>query len=132
MIGVDSNILLRAIAADDPVQKVKATRFLAEECTKSDPGFVNLVVLSELVWTLDKGYGYDREQIADVIEALVTTTELAVERRDDVVSALARYREVNVGFADILIATVNSRHGCSETVTFDRKAAKLDGFRLLT
>ena len=132
MIGIDSNILLRAIAADDPVQQNRATKFLKEECTKNEPGFINLVVLSEVVWTLDQGYRYNRTQIADVIEALITTTELTVERRDDVVEALSRYRQGNIGFADLLIEAVNARQGCSVTVTFDRRAAKLDGFRLLS
>lgn len=132
MIGIDSNILLRAITGDDPAQQKRAVKCLKEECTKAEPGFVNLIVLGELVWTLDRGYHYDRTQIADVIEALITTTELIVERQDDVAQALSLYRRSGTGFADILIATVNMRQGCTATATFDRKAAKLEGFRLLS
>lgn len=131
MIGIDSNVLLRAITGDDPAQQKKAARFLRDKCTITDPGFINLIVLDEVVWTLDRGYHYDRSRIADVIEALLTTSGLAVERPEDVARALSLYRRSNVGFADILIATVNARQGCSSTATFDRKAAKLDGFKLL-
>jgi hypothetical protein len=38
----------------------------------------------------------------------------------------------NVDFADVLIGQVNGAWGCSATATFDRKAAKLDGFVRIT
>jgi predicted nucleic-acid-binding protein len=131
MIGIDTNVLLRAIVGDDLAQQKKAAKFLKSQCSKTNPGFINLLVLGEVVWTLDRGYRYDRAQIGDVIEALLSTAELVVERQEDVAKALLRYRQSNIGFADVLIATVNARQGCSTTVTLDRKAAKRDGFKLL-
>ena len=132
MIGIDSNVLLRVVVADDKAQEKAAAAFFAGRCSKDNPGFVNVVVLCELVWTLDKAYGYGRAQIAGVIEALTATAELIVERKDDVLAALAVFRTAHTGFADILIGTINRTHGCETTATFDRKAAKLDGFELLT
>jgi predicted nucleic-acid-binding protein len=131
VIGLDTNILLRAIVGDDAGQEKRARAFLSEQCTQANPGFVNLIVLSELVWTLDKSYGFSRTEIAETIEALLMTTELSFEMRDDVVAALPVFRKSNAGFADILIETINRARGCEVTATFDRKAAKLDGFRLL-
>jgi predicted nucleic-acid-binding protein len=34
-------------------------------------------------------------------------------------------------FADALIASINTEHGCETTATFDRNASKLDGFTLV-
>lgn len=132
MIGVDTSVLLRAIVADDEPQHKQAANFFATRCTRDNPGFINLMVICELAWTLVKTYRYDRTQIADVIEALAATAELVVERRDHVLAALATYRTTNTGFADILIGTINRTHGCDTTVTFVRKTAKLDDFKLLT
>jgi predicted nucleic-acid-binding protein len=41
---------------------------------------------------------------------------------------LQTYEGSSIDFADALIATVNLARGCEATATFDRKAAKLDGF----
>lgn len=129
MIGLDTNVLVRAITADDAGQQKRVIAFLQKQCTQARPGFVNLIVLCELAWTLDKAYGYSRAEIAKAIEVLLTTAELSVERRDDVAAALAVFHRTSVGFADILIDIVNRSHGCEATFTFDRKAVKLDGFK---
>jgi predicted nucleic-acid-binding protein len=41
------------------------------------------------------------------------------------------YPAGNAGFADLLIDRINRAHGRHTTATFDRKAAKLDGFVLV-
>ncbi len=40
-------------------------------------------------------------------------------------------RKKSLDFADALIAELNRRAGCSATATFDRRAAKQDGFVLV-
>jgi|GEM_PF-4323548 len=37
-----------------------------------------------------------------------------------------------IGFADCLLAAINQQFGCKVTYTFDRNAAKNDGFELLS
>jgi predicted nucleic-acid-binding protein len=43
-------------------------------------------------------------------------------------AALQAFKTRNVDFADALIGAVNHARGCEATATFDRKAAKLEGF----
>jgi predicted nucleic-acid-binding protein len=45
-------------------------------------------------------------------------------------SSLRGYR-AGADFADALIGAVNRRLGCTETVTFDRKAGRRAGFKML-
>ncbi len=54
-----------------------------------------------------------------------------VESSNNVIAALQDYRRGPADFADCLLARANLTSGCSHTVTFDRKAAKLPGFELL-
>jgi predicted nucleic-acid-binding protein len=56
---------------------------------------------------------------------------LVIEAADDVGLAVDRYRNDGFGFADLMIAAAARRAGASELVTFDRKAARLPGVRLL-
>jgi predicted nucleic-acid-binding protein len=128
MIGLDTNLLVRHLVADDPAQAQRAERFLAERCSAAEPGFVNRIVLCELAWTLDRTYGYARADIAHLIEQLLLARELQVEDRDEARAAVRAYRGGKLGFADALIAESNRVHGCEATATFDRKAAKAAGF----
>lgn len=43
-------------------------------------------------------------------------------------AALRIFLETNIDFAEALIGEVNRARGCEATATFDREAARLDGF----
>jgi predicted nucleic-acid-binding protein len=131
MIGIDTNVLLRLIVVDQPKQAVAARDFLLANCGADEPGFVSHIVLVELAWTLAKAYGFPRERIADALEQIIETTHLEVESATDVIHALADYRASRADLADCLMARANLAAGCEYTITFDRKAAKLSGFKLL-
>jgi predicted nucleic-acid-binding protein len=131
MIGIDTNILLRLIVADDPKQAVAARNFILQNCSSEEPGFVRHVVLVELAWTLARVYGFRRTRIADAMDQILETTQLDVESSSDVAAAVKGYRTSPADFADCLIARTNLRAGCEHTITFDRRAAKLPGFKLL-
>jgi len=92
---------------------------------------VSNIVLAEIAWTLAAGYGYSRHQIADAIGRIMETVQLQIESSTDVAAALVEYKAGPADFADCLIGHTNRTADCSRTVTFDRKAAKLDTFELL-
>jgi predicted nucleic-acid-binding protein len=130
MKGVDTNVLVRYLVGDDPIQMRKATHFFSHDCSVSDPCLVNRVVLCELVWVLQRAYGYSRERIAATLEALFQVRQLAIEDPDEARLALEEFR-AGGDFADSLIALTNRQLGCEFTVTFDRQASRQPGFRLL-
>ena len=131
MNGLDTNVLVRYVTQDDVVQAKKATKCITSKCTASDPCQIDRVVLCELVWVLESGYGYSRDQIAEFMESLLHTRQFEFESRDAALAALRHYRRGKVGFADALIGTANRNTGCKTTFTFDRKAAGLETFTLL-
>jgi predicted nucleic-acid-binding protein len=123
VIGVDSNLLLRAVLADDTGQAERARRLLAARCSPQRPGFVNRVVLCEAVWTLTTGYRFSRQQLAATLEQLLAAPALLFEDRPAVEAALPLFRSSRADFADWLIGVLNRRAGCETTYTFDRRAA---------
>jgi predicted nucleic-acid-binding protein len=130
--GLDTNVLLRFLIQDDKIQGQAASAYLRRTCTADDPGFVNRIALCEIVWVLESAYGYSRSAVADVIERILRTAEFLVEDKDLAHAALTDYRRSNADFADVLMAKINRAHGCDGTATFDRKAAALDEFELLS
>jgi predicted nucleic-acid-binding protein len=116
---------------DDPAQSRKATRVVAKQCTRDDPGFINRIVLCELVWVLESAYGYSKDTIALVLEKLLRTSQLKIEDTQSAWTAFRMYQKEKADFADCLMGTTNWLGGCGKTVTFDQAAGKLEDFQLL-
>ena len=130
MKGVDTNILVRYLVADDPAQFRAATRFIEHECSLQEPGFINRVVLAEVVWVLESAYRLPRSAIISALGALLDANQLSIEHAEDARAALLEYED-GAGFSDSLIAAANARLGCEYTATLDRRAAGRRGFRLI-
>ena len=130
MIGLDTNVLVRYIAQDDPKQTPKATR-LIESLTADDPGFICIVSVIELVWVLAGCYASSKEEICEVLETLLRTKVIVVAQADTVWKALRMFREGKADFADCMIERTANDAGCSHTATFDRAAATSCGLRLV-
>jgi predicted nucleic-acid-binding protein len=128
MIGLDTNVLVRLVVGDDPQQTRQAKAYVDRHCTLDSPGFINCIVLAELVWVLKSSYGYNRSEIAAAVEGLVIGADRIVEHPDAVRASLDDYKAGRLDFTDALIGHVNRARGCEATTTFDLRAAKLDGF----
>ena len=130
MIGLDTNVLVRYLAQDDPIQSPKATELIERRLTEQNPGFVSVVVMVETAWVLERAYGVAEGDVAAAIERALQIDVLVVESEQEVFAAMIAHRERRGSFADALIAALCAKAGCTHTVTFDRKALRLSGFEL--
>lgn len=130
MIGLDTNVVIRYLMLDEPQQSALATAFIEQHLSTENPGYISLIVLVEIAWVLRSCYGIDREKISRTFRALLETRQLWIERADLVVRASRRYSDNAADFSDALIVELARDQGCSETVSFDRKASSL-GMRML-
>ena len=131
MVGIDTNVLVRYLAQDDPKQSAIATRFIEGRLSAENPGFVSTVTLCELAWVLAESYGAERKRIREIIEGLLATKQLVIERAELVWKSLRAWERAPADFSDALIGQLAIAHGAEKTVTFDRTAARLPGFELL-
>ena len=131
MIGIDTNVLVRYFAQDDPLQGQLAKRFMERRITSEQPGFISLVVLAELTWVLRSRYKATRVELIQVVEQLLAHEHLEVQEANAVWLALDEYDQSGADFADALIAALGVRRGCQQTVTFDAKATRITGMELL-
>ena len=118
-IIADTNVLVRAVVRDDPVQAEIADRAL--KC--ADLIVDTLPSLCEFVWVLLRVYGYQKSDIANAIRLLVSVRNLEVDRM--AVEAGLRMFEAGGDFADGVIAHEGAWLGGETFVSFDRKAVAL-------
>jgi predicted nucleic-acid-binding protein len=130
MIGLDTNILVRYLTQDDPIQSTKAREIIERRLTEEKPGFVSIVAMVEIVWVLERAYRLTPHEIVGAVERMLQTDVLVVENEQEVFTAMIALKDGRGSFADAVIAALGARMGCSCTLTFDRKALRLPGFEL--
>jgi predicted nucleic-acid-binding protein len=124
VIGLDTNVLVRYLAQDEPDQAARAARVMEQTVSAEEPGFIGLVVLVETVWVLQRLYRATADEIAVTVGNLLGSPVLVVERRDVVARAVAMAKQTGARFGDALIAAAALEAGCARTVTFDRRALR--------
>jgi predicted nucleic-acid-binding protein len=129
--GLDTNVLVRYLVRDDPEQTARATELIEEGADRGERFFVASVVLCELVWVLDRAYGYERAEIAISIEGVLQTRSFFFADKDILWQSLADYRKGKGGFADYLIGRLGERAGCERTLSFDRALRENPRFEVL-
>lgn len=124
MIGIDTNVLVRYIAQDDPSQSKRASRLIEDECSAVTPGFISLVVLVELVWVSESCYGATPAEAANIVRRILGIRQLVVQDAEVVWKALRLFESSKADFADALVDCLARAAGCSAVMTFDKAAAK--------
>ena len=130
MIGLDTNVLVRYLTQDDPVQSGQANEIF-ESLAAGMEGYVTVVSLVELVWVLTSCYGSGNGEISSVLENLLHTKHIIVQDTEIVWKALRTFKEGKADFPDCLIKHTAFDAGCSSVVTFDVKAARDSGMSLI-
>jgi len=110
--GVDTNILIRVVTADDPRQSELASRVVR------DGAYVTSGVWMETEWVLRSSYRLSRQYIANALEALLVMDGLETADRDAIWWAIRRYRS-GADWAD-MVHLVDSA-ALPAFATFDRE-----------
>ena len=122
MRSVDTNVLVRLVARDDPKQVAAAEAFVG-------PGaWVPHLVLAETTWVLASVYDRSPGEIATAVDMLLNHQQLTVQDADAVDAAVAHFRKrPSLGFSDCLVLEVARKAGHIPLGSFDKSFARLDG-----
>ena len=119
--ALDTNVLLRLVVPDLPTHHERARRLLARPGAKylvSDYAFV------ELVFALDRHYGLTRDQIATVVQTIISLDNISCQT-DQLASAVQFWKtHPKLSFEDCLMAEHAETNGALPLWTFDRKLAR--------
>jgi predicted nucleic-acid-binding protein len=113
VIALDTNILVRVIVEDDPVQQRQAAALL------ESPVFVPATVLLETAWVLRSNYGLSRRAIADALTGFIDAPNVVVMDETAIRWALRRHADAESNLADLLHIATSA--GTENFSTFDRK-----------
>lgn len=130
MIGLDTNILVRYFTQDNEVQAQIVENIIENYGNSPNSLFINNIVMCELVLVLEKGYKYSKEQVALVINQMLSTEEFAFEKQELLWLALNEYVQNKSDYSDALIGLINKSSNYPTTITFDEDAAKGSNFKL--
>ena len=117
MIAIDTNIIVRLIANDDPDQASRVVRLL-----ESGKVFVSLTVILETEWVLRSAYQADRKAIHLALGKFVALPSVVVEHPTAISQALDAYA-AGMDFADALHLAAANGHA-ARFATFDRNLKK--------
>jgi predicted nucleic-acid-binding protein len=129
--GIDTNVLVRFLTEDDPVQARKASAWIRTVAGRHEKCFISPIVLCELAWVLRGAYKVSKVDLLTTLDRLMATAQFVIGDKDIVRSAIAAYRAGPADFADYVIGAMHTEDGCGRTVTFDRRLRGAPGFQLL-
>jgi len=128
MIGLDTNVLVRALLVDEGAQSEQAAAFVRRAALAGERLFVSDVVLCEVVWVLGSAYAFGAEQVAAAVRELLETSELAFRDADAISRSVSEFERGNGGLADFVIRELAVAAGCSAVATFDKVLLRQPGF----
>lgn len=117
-ITADTNVLVRAIVADEPRQ----ARLAQSALEKADLIAITLVTLCEFVWVLSRGYGIPLTDVAVAIRRLIGSSNVEVNR--PAVDAGLVLLDQGGDFADGIIAFEGAGLGGATFASFDKDAIR--------
>lgn len=134
MLGLDTNILLRWLIDESLWPPADAKQWAAVQRLIGDNErqfYVNLVVLAETLWVIEKRLKQGTPVVAEILARLDGAANVTLQEREAVRAVSASLQRRRPGVVDRLIAEINTRAGCQATLTFDVSASRTPGFRLL-
>ena len=118
-IAADTNVLLRNVLQDDPVQ----SRLARKALESADLVAISTPVFCEFVWVLRQLYSRSAVEVAGAIRFLIDSENVSTDRAT--VEAGLELLDQGGDFADGAIAYEGAWLGAEEFVSFDKQAVKL-------
>ena len=131
MPGLDTNVLVRWLMADDEEQTQRVQKVFKAAVSQRAMLFVPSTVMLELEWVLRSRYRFDKTSVLQALTVLLETQELEFQAEDALERALHAYRQGAADFADCLHAGLCAAAGRTPMLTFDEKAARLAEIELI-
>ena len=126
MLAVDTHVLVRVLARDDPKQAAAASQFIAVGA------WVSHLVLAETMWVLESVFDRSPGQLIAALQLLLAHESLVLQDADTVAAALGHFRhKPGLGFSDCLVLEIARKAGHTPLGTFAKNLSRLAGTKKL-
>jgi predicted nucleic-acid-binding protein len=109
---------------DDELKAKAAVNLLKSAGGRDLTLYLLPVAVLETVWVLEKVYSFSRKAVQEVVEAILNTPELKIEKEAVFRKALQTYVEKNIKFADAVMGYWGLDNGYTIVFTYDEKDFK--------
>lgn len=116
MLAVDTNVVVRYLVNDDPIQFARAAGLIEQ-----NEIFLGATVALETEWVLRRTYGYSASQCIAALAAFCGLHSVTVA--DEAVITALGWARSGLDFADAL--HLARAHGCDALISFDQAFAKM-------
>ncbi len=125
---LDANILLRYLTDDHPAHGAAAKKLFADAGSGKISLHIPFIAVTETIFTLQRLYQADREDIGRELMKLLTAPGVALTCPHWVLDAVEVYQTRNVSFGDACLA---AEAGADQTpvASFDRGLDKFRGLK---
>ncbi|MEI6287053.1 MAG: PIN domain-containing protein [Bacillota bacterium] len=126
---IDTNLVIRFLSNDPPVQAEKVERFINDACSNGEQLFLHDVCIAETVWVLEKVYKTTRPNIVALLRDFFALPCITCVEPKLIDAALNAYANNNVDWIDAWLAAYSELHDNGEIFSFDRDFDKLTGIK---
>lgn len=130
-VYADTNIFLRYLTGEPPGQAQKVTAFFNKVESGECILFVCDLVISELVYVLEKIFELEKKEICKKIKILMLRKNIVLENTQIIFTALDFYRDLNVDFTDAYIYCHAVRNSTNSFFTFDKHFNKFNNAEII-
>lgn len=118
---LDTNVLVRHLTGDPPVQARRATAYLkrAKELLLPD------LIVAEVVYVLESFYEVKRQRVAELARAIIGFPAVVVVDEPLLLRALEVYELERLDFADAYLVASAEASGVGTIASFDREIDRI-------
>lgn len=118
---VDTNVFIRYLTNDDPRKADRVERRLKLAMKGEISLVTNLMVIAELIWTLESYYQLSKPEVAEKLSIIINMPNLELAEKQRILKALSLYVDKNIDFIDAFNAFFIKENGISKVLTYDRR-----------
>jgi predicted nucleic-acid-binding protein len=121
---LDTNVLLRFLLGDDPVQSPGAEKLMKRLEQENERAELEESVVAETVWVLEKAIGVPRSEIALHLASIIEIPGVVCRNKGIVLDALSSFSATGCDIVDCLLAA-RARSRGAKVYSFDADFEKL-------
>jgi len=128
---LDANIILRYVTNDSKEFSPIATKLIYQFVELKSKGYINTLVLDEIIYVLENVYKFSRTKIETTMSNFISISGIKIIDldKDLVKKAMISYKNKNVDFPDCIYSEI-CKHSGYDPLTFDEDFKKL-GYKSL-
>lgn len=117
---VDTNVFLRFILKDHPIQSPKAAGLFQKAKKGSVDLWTTEWVISEIIWVLETYYKKPKAVIIQIVRKILNTKGIKINNKEIVIESINLYETLNIEFEDAINSLLARENQISTIYSFDR------------